>query len=346
MKRDTKIILALSLIAFLAVGTFGLFSWWGAGELTLTTSRLEIDGGVMQGGNMQVIVWDKDGSLRYDSVSNIYVGHQYPTVRFTVGNLRAVSSEPYDVFNHTTQINATHIKADVFAVWKYQFDVFITFTAKSDVVKNVRSAFEGRFAAESPWQGVVFDFIAVARLSMEPYAFSDVQEGYGLMWLQISPDYERILHDDPNLDSQISTTLVKYQAEGDLANIGYTWGYQYSANDLLGKDLPASAEIGISGSAIVGSYCYYDPQWPIDIPGDLYAVKAIYPEFRITVNALIGGHKLYIIDQSVPNPIEPTEPAPPIPPGPNLVVLIIVGILVLAFLIFAAPRLIKSSRGK
>lgn len=343
MKRNTKIILALSLIAFLALGAFGLFSWWGAGELTLTTKSLSVDDLTKEGAGMQVIVYDRDGSIYWDSSKNSYVGYQYPTVRFTVGNLRAMSDEPFDVFNHTTPINETHIKADIFAIWEYEFDVFITFTAKDDIVKNVRSGFEGRFATESRWHGVVFDFLAVARLSMEPYAFSDVQEGYGIMWLQIF-DYERIVHDDPALDNQISTTLVKYQAEGDITNVGYTWGSQYTANQLLGKDLPATADLGITGTAIVGSYCYYDPQWPIDIPGDLYQVKQIPPEFRVTVKVLIGGHKLYIIDQSVPNPIEPTEPAPPIPPGPNLVMVLIIGVLVLAFLIFAAPRLIKAGK--
>lgn len=343
MKRDTKILLALSLIAFLAIGGFGLFSWWGAGELTLTASRLTIDGQTKQGNSMQLIAWDKDGSLAFDSANNRYVGYQYPTMRFSVGDLRQVGSEPYDIFNKTTTINATHTQTDVFAIWQYEFTVFITFTAKANVVKNVRSAFEGKFATESYWQGNVFDFLAVARLSIEPFDFSDVQEGYGIMWIQIY-DHVRIVHDDPAIDAQISKTLVKYQCEGDISNVGYTWGSQWAANQLLGKDLPSVAEIGISGSAIVGSYCYYDPQWPIDIPGDLYDVKPIYPEYRVNVKVLIGGHKLYLIDQTVPDPTPPTPPAPPIPPGPNLVVLIIVGVLVLVFLIFAAPRIIKASK--
>jgi len=350
VRKRTKIILAASLLTIFLLGsayTATRMSVLGADELNLYCASLTIDGDTLDGGGQQVISWDKDGPLTVYrqrtlwGYTYIVRGYNYPEFQFTVGDLKYVGV--FDNLTVETKINDTATRFDNYVIYKYTFKVWLKGDADAYVLKGVISAYEGKFATESPYQPAApLNFLVKVGLKIEPFSTTDVNE-YGITWMQIS---------DINIDEQIpsgyepSSDVVFYQADRDLTNVGATWGYNYKANELIGKDLPTEAELTLIGSYRAGSVCLYDPG--NIIPGDLYQVVPIEPIIEATVTVHIAGHNFYVEDEEVVAPVESAPPPPPIPKPvmPDYILILIIAAAMIPIVIFGTPRIIRALRRK
>lgn len=342
MKKKQKALLAVSALLLIFAGAYAssFMSVLGADELNLYTASLTIDGST-RSGEQQVIVFDKDGLI---VVSNNVPqsGYRYPTMYFTVGNLRYEGV--FDNITVETKLNETHIQIDSYVIYRYTFNVWIYGDAAASVVKNVYSAYEGKFATESPYQPPApLNFIAKIGLKIEPFSFTDAND-YGVTWMQLSNI--KIIENTPSQSVYPpSPDVVWYSSDRMISNVGATWGTQYKANDLIGKELPTEAFLSIYGSYRAGSVCLYDPN--NIIPGDLYQVVPIEPVFELTCTLHIAGHSFYIEDTQVPGVIAPPPPPPPTPSVIDkwlLLVLLIAAAIPIT--IFGVPRIIKALKSR
>jgi len=349
LTRNQKIALAAATLALVFAGTYaaGMWSVLGADELNLYCKSLMIDGDVKDGYGQQVIVWDKDGPLTVYRERTFWGytydvrGYNYPELQFTVGDLQYVGV--YDNITVETQVNETHTRIDNYIIYEYTFKAWIKAEADAYVLKGVLSAYEGKFASESPYQPEgPLSFKATVGLNIEPFAFTDT-DSYGITWMQIRS--VNIIENIP-AGYDPSPDVVFYQADRDLTNVGETWGTDYKANDLIGKELPTSAQLTLIGTYRAGSVCLYDPN--NIVPGDLYQVVPIEPVIEVQGVIHIAGHNFYVEDVEVADPVAPPPP-PPVytpPPPPDYILYLIFAAAAIPVLIFGVPRVIRALRRK
>jgi hypothetical protein len=314
----------------------------GADELKNGIRSVSIDSTTQNAGMQLGFNWDKDGNIVYDGAANkITGGYKYPEMQFTVSKIRYL--DVYDNITVKTRINDTYTKIENYIIYRYEMVAYITAVPDSFIIKNVISAYEGKFASESPYQPTApLSFTVKIGLDIQPWVNTPVQQ-YGITWMQLNK-----IEVDERTPSQAtypsSSDVVWYSADRNIMNVGATFGSNYKANELIGRELPTSGDLTITGSYRAGSVCLYDPN--NIIPGDLYQVVPIAPVIKATIIVHIAGYNFYVEGENIPEPVASPPPPPLIPKLviPDYILIAMVLVALIPILIFGLPRLVYALR--